>query len=80
MLLAADAEALEVLARRLGLYGIEDRRRRKLLRTGGSLAVTLDPELLREALGGPAAGTTVEVGRQGDRIVIRRAGGDEAEA
>jgi hypothetical protein len=76
ILLAAEAEALEAMARRLGLYGVEDRRRRKLLRTGGSLAVTLDPELLRAALGAPGAGATVEVGRQGDSIVIRRTGSE----
>ncbi len=66
------ADAQQV-ARRLGLYGIEGPRRRKLQRSGTSTVVTLDPTLLAEALGGAVAGDEVEVGRQGDAIVIRRA-------
>jgi antitoxin component of MazEF toxin-antitoxin module len=43
---------------------------RKLLKTGNSIAVSLDPDLLQEILPGAEPGTAVKVGRQGDRIVI----------
>lgn len=71
-LTATESERISTLGRKLGLYGVEQRRTRKLLKTGGSLAVTLDPEMLRDVLGEVRAGTSVEVGRQGDAIVIRR--------
>lgn len=77
-LLAEETERLHGLAERLGLFGLQGKKRRKLLKTGGSLAVTLDPELLREVLGKARAGTYVQVGREGDRIVITR--DDKAEA
>lgn len=77
-LLLADAGEVQRLAQRLGLFGVQGRKRRKLLKTGGSLAVTLDPELLREVLGKARAGTYVQVGREGGRIVITRDQGAEA--
>lgn len=72
--LGSDAGDLQELARRLGLFGPERRSRRKLMRTGGSIAVTLDPELLRSVLGHARAGAVVEVGLEGERIVIRKPG------
>jgi hypothetical protein len=72
VLLGAEAAAVERLARRLGLFGIEGEQVRTLLRTGGSIAVTLDPALVRDVLRG-RPGSAVRVGRQGDRIVIRPA-------
>lgn len=70
---AEDVEALQQLARTLGMYGIDRMQTRRLLRTGGSLAVTLDPELLKEVIGDAKAGTQVKVGREGNRIVIEAA-------
>lgn len=78
-LLGSDAEAAQTLARRLGLYGVEDAEERKLLRTGGSVAVTLPPRLLEEVLDGAEPGDVVRVGRQGGRIVVE-AGGSRKEA
>lgn len=69
-LLASDAKAAQDLAHRLGLYGVEQAERRKLLRTGNSTAVTLPPRLVREVLGGAGPGEAVRVGRQGGRIVV----------
>lgn len=69
-LTGTQAKALDELARRLGLFGIEDKHRRKLLRTGNSIAVSLDPELVRDVLHGAKPGAEVFVGRQGDKIVI----------
>lgn len=65
--------AIQQLARKLGLYGIENVSKRKLQRTGTSITVTLDPGLLREVVPNARPGTTVAVGRQGDSIVIRAA-------
>lgn len=72
-LLASEAQEAQDLARELGLFSVTNRRRRKLLRTGNSIAVSLDPELLREVLPGRKPGDAVFVGRMGDRIVIERA-------
>lgn len=69
-LTGAEAKEVQETAHRLGLYGVEDSRPRKLLRTGNSVAVSLDPELVRNVLRGMKPGGTVRVGRQGDRIVI----------
>lgn len=66
----SEAHVLDELAHRLGLFGVEQRQRRKLQRTGNSVTVSLDPRLLEEALRGAGPGDMVEVGRQGDRIVI----------
>ncbi len=65
--------ALQQLARKLGLYGVEHASKRTLQRTGSSITVTLDPDLLREVVPGAKPGTKVTVGRQGDAIVIRAA-------
>lgn len=72
VLLAEDAGASQELASQLGLYGVEQEQERTLLKTGGSIAVTISPELVRDVLKGKA-GSIVKVGRQGDRIVIRPA-------
>lgn len=61
-------------AERLGLYGPTRSGKRKLHRSGTSVVVSLDPALLREALGGAQPGDEVEVSQQGDAVVIRRAG------
>jgi hypothetical protein len=72
--LSAPAMAeLQDTARRLGLYGPESERRRRLQRSGTSTVVTLDPAFLADALGGAGPGDEVLVARQGDAIVIRRA-------
>lgn len=65
-----DVARLQATARALGLYGLENARVRKLVRTGGSLAVTLDPGLLREVLGQAKPGSPVRVGLQGRQIVV----------
>lgn len=74
VLLGADAAELQELGHRLGLFGPERKSRRRLMKTGGSIAVTLDPELLRSVLGHARAGAVVEVGLEGERIVIRKPG------
>lgn len=62
------------IARRIGLFGSEHAAIRRLVKTGSSLAVTLDRERLAEILGHePAAGEEVVVGRRGDAIVIEGA-------
>lgn len=68
-----ESERLQRQAKRLGLYGIVKARRRKLQRTGNSVTVSLDPELLRDVLKGAGPGTVVEVGRMGENIVVRLA-------
>lgn len=65
--------ALQQLARKIGLYGVEHASTRTLQRTGSSITVTLDPELLREIVPNAKPGTKVTVGLQGDGIVIRAA-------
>lgn len=72
-LLLEESARLNDLARKLGLYGLEAHSTRKLLRTGNSIAVSLDPELAREVLGTTKPGAKVRVGRVGDRIVVMRA-------
>lgn len=67
---AQEAEEAQGLAHKLGLYGVEQATTRKLLKTGNSIAVSLDPELLEQILPGAQPGTAVKVGRQGDRIVV----------
>jgi hypothetical protein len=71
--LAADLEQMQELAHTLGLFGLQGVQQRTLLRTGNSLAVSIDPDLLRDVLGNPNAGDKVRVGRQGNRIVIESA-------
>lgn len=67
---ALNLPVLQQLARKLGLYGLEHATERTLQRTGSSITVTLDPELLREVVPNAKPGTKVTVGRQGDAIVI----------
>lgn len=55
----------------LGLYGPRRLSRRKLRQVGSSLSVTLDRGILRELLPHAKAGDEVEVGLEGDKIVIR---------
>lgn len=57
-------------ARRLGLFGIENATTRTLQRTGTSVTVSLDPELLRDVLRRAKPGSKVKVGRHGDHIAI----------
>jgi DNA-binding MarR family transcriptional regulator len=59
-------------ARELGLFGAERVTRRKLRQVGSSLSVTLDPEVLEKILPGAKPGDEVEVGLEGDKIVVRR--------
>lgn len=72
-----ESARLQRQAQRLGLYGITKSRRRKLQRTGNSVTVSLDPELLRGALKGAGPGTVVEVGQVGDHIEVRLAGAED---
>lgn len=57
-------------ARRLGLFGLENATTRTLQRTGTSVTVSLDPDLLRDVLQRAKPGTKVRVGRHGDHIAI----------
>lgn len=72
LLLGELAKARET-ARRIGLLKTGRAERRRLLRVGNSLGITLAPAVVREVLGGVHAGEEVLVGVQGDAIVIRRA-------
>jgi hypothetical protein len=72
VLLLEDASEARRTAENLGLFGVENARRRKLQKTGNSITVSLDPELLRSALLDAKPGDQVSVGRQGNRIVITR--------
>lgn len=65
---AREAEEVLGLARKLGLSGVENRRRRKLQKHGNSTTVSLDPEFLRRH--GKKAGDTVVVAERGDELVI----------
>lgn len=65
---AQDAQATWELAMRLGLFGVEPRRRRKLQKHGNSTTVSLDPDFLRRH--GKKAGDTVLVAERGDELVI----------
>ncbi len=69
---AADqVERGQAEARRLGLFGIENATTRTLQRTGTSVTVSLDPDLLRDVLRRAKPGTKVRVGRHGDHIAIQ---------
>ena len=72
IILGRGVEKAEQDASALGLFGLEQAGRRKLLRAGNSLAVSLDPELLAEILPGAKPGMEVRVGRVGRRIVIEQ--------
>lgn len=63
---------LNETARQLGLFGAEHVSRRRLRRTGTSISVSLDPELLQRLAPGTTAGDEVLVGLQGNKIVIQR--------
>lgn len=65
-----EGAAARLLAEKLGLFGTTDRRNRKVLKTGGSLAVSIDPELARRVFGKLKPGDTVSVGLRGGCIVI----------
>lgn len=67
---AHEAAEAQHLAEKLGLFGVRDSHTRKLLKTGNSIAVSLDPEMLQAILPGAEPGTAVRVGRQGNHIVI----------
>lgn len=69
-LLASDGEKANEMAHDLGLYGLEQSSTRRLLRAGNSVAVTLDPQLVKDLLHGVGPGTPVRVGRLGSRIFI----------
>lgn len=58
-------------AEELGLFGPRRVSRRKLRQVGSSLSVTLDRDILRELLPDAKAGDEVEIGLEGDKIVIR---------
>lgn len=74
--LPEDTRASRDLARSLGLYGVEDSHERKLLQTGNSTTVSLDPQLVRDVLKGARPGSIVRVGRLGNRIVIEPVSAD----
>lgn len=60
-------------AQKLGLFGPQRVSRRKLRQVGSSLSITLDRGILQKILPGAKAGDELEVGLEGDRIVIRQA-------
>ena len=64
------AQELHDLAMRLGMHGLESEQTRKLLRTGNSIAVSLDPKWVKEVLHAKP-GDTVRIARQGLRLIIR---------
>lgn len=70
LLVGGEVDAMTAKARALGLLGLEHSSSRKLRRTGTSISVTLDPELLALIAPGAKAGDRVTVGRLGNRIVI----------
>ncbi len=72
-LLMSEGARLEQVAHRVGLYGLEDATDRKLLKTGNSLMVSIDPSLAKAVLGTTRPGAELRVGRIGDRIVIELA-------
>lgn len=69
----SEGDRLDQLAHQLGLFGVEDATERKLLKTGNSLMVSIDPTLAKSVLGTTRPGADVRVGRFGDRIVIELA-------
>ncbi|MHB8584913.1 MAG: hypothetical protein ACYDDF_03640 [Thermoplasmatota archaeon] len=73
MILGPDARTARLTAERLGLLGGSPKETRKLLRSGNSLAVSLDRGMIKEILGEAKPGLTVSVHKQGDRIVIEKA-------
>lgn len=78
VLIVSDAEKANELARELGLYGLEQFDTRRLIRAGNSIAVTLDPRLVKEVLDGAKAGAKVRVGRLGKRIFIEPIGAQDS--
>lgn len=77
-ILGADGAKNRELANSLGLFGPSTgKSRRKLMKTGTSIGVTLDRGLLREFLGTDQPGRIVVVSGEGRRIVIELAA-DEA--
>lgn len=60
--------ATQQLAKRLGLYGIEGRGRRTALKIGNSVGLTVDPSTAKAL--GIEPGTELELGIQGDALVI----------
>ena len=66
-----EAKRAELTANRLGLFGRQNERRRKLVTVGTSKAVTLPPEDIREVL---HSSTSVIVARVGDHIEIHASG------
>lgn len=69
-ILAADGADNRHMAEELGLFGPTDLRSRKILQTGSSIAVSIDPQLAREVLGDVRPGDAVVMGRRGRWIVI----------
>lgn len=69
---AEEVARAQALGHKLGMFGVESVSRRKIRQTGTSVSVTLDPALLREIAPDASPGDDLLVGRQGDRIVIRR--------
>jgi hypothetical protein len=69
-LLFSDAEKADETAHEIGLFGLEQFGTRKLLRAGNSIAVSLDPQLVKDVLKGAKPGASVRVGRLGRRIFV----------
>ncbi len=66
----SEAKRAEATATRLGLFGRQNERRRKLVNVGTSKAVTLPPEEIRDVFHG---GSSVIIARVGDHIEIHPA-------
>lgn len=72
-LLLGEAQRVHEIATRLGLTPSTRSERRRLVRIGNSLGVTVSPDALRKTFGTTRAGVELDVTVQGDAIVIRRA-------
>lgn len=70
-LLGTTLKDAQSLAERLGLFGLQDVQRRKILQIGNSMGVSIDPELLRDIIPGAGVGTEVLIGKKGDAIALR---------
>lgn len=69
----AEAKRVHEMAKRLGLLGSSRSQRRRLVRIGNSLGVTIAPATLKDAFGTTGPGAALDVSAEGDAIVIRKA-------
>lgn len=72
VMLASEVGRLHDLGERLGLGHPKRVSHRRLLRVGNSMGLTLEPAVLRLALGDVTVGQDLTVEVHGDSIIIRR--------